>query len=114
MANDKCSPLDLSTRMTLAIEMLHSCPQRKWGQASRLAKAYGISRTWLIERSKQAKEALIDALSPKPPGPKPKPKTNQAGAKRSRRLAIRRRKELEEAKPKKKGRQRRRVETLPA
>lgn len=108
MANDKRPPLDLSTRMTLAIEMLTDYPNRKWGQASQLAKAYGISRTWLYELGKKAKAALTDALEPKPPGPKPKPKKNKAAAKRRRRLGCRRRKDLQEAKREKKHRQRRR------
>jgi len=94
--------------MTLAIEMLVDYPERQWGQASQLAKAYGISRTWLYELGKKAKSALTVALEPKPPGPKPKPKKNSAGAKRRRRLAIRRRKDLEAAKRKKKRGQRRR------
>ncbi len=102
MANDKRPPLDLSTRMTLAIEMLADYPDRKWGQASQLAKAYGISRAWLYELSKKAKAALTDALEPKPPGPLPKPKKNKAAAKRRRRLGIRRRKDLWEAKRTKK------------
>ena len=71
MANDKRPPLDLSTRMTLAIEMLADYPDRKWGQASQLALAYGISRTWLYELSEKAKAALTDALEPTPRVPCP-------------------------------------------
>lgn len=102
MTNYSKPPLDLSTRLTLATQMLADYPQRPWGMASKLAKAYGISRQWLYLLRDQAIEALTQTFSPKPPGPKPKPKVKtdkkkKAKMARSRRLIARRKQDKNDA-----------------
>ena len=70
--NYRCKPLDLPTRMTLAIEMLAEIPQRPWGYVTKLAQTVGVSRTWLYELRNRAKDALMETFCPSPPGPKEK------------------------------------------
>jgi hypothetical protein len=46
MADYRRPELDLSTRTTLALEMLKTIPERRWGRATQLAHTYGVSRNW--------------------------------------------------------------------
>lgn len=64
-------PLDLSTRLTLAVEMLLPVPERPWGHVTYLSSQYGVSRTWLYELRDRASDALLEALGPRQPGPQP-------------------------------------------
>lgn len=71
----RLSSLDLSTRMTLAVEMLLPIPERPWGHVTQLSSEYGVSRTWLYELREKASEALRSALLPGQPGPQPEAET---------------------------------------
>ena len=71
MADYRIPELDLSTRFQLAVEMLLPIPLRKWGRASQLSQTFGISRTLLYKMRDQAKDGLLEALTPRQPGPKP-------------------------------------------
>lgn len=71
MTHYRSQPLDLSTRIILATEMLNPIPQRPWGHVTKLAEIYGVSRTWLYELKHQAQETLVDPFAPRPPGPQP-------------------------------------------
>lgn len=75
MAQYRLPALDLSTRLSLAVEMLTPPPQRPWGRVTHLAQTYGVSRTWLYGLRDQAEAALGQALAPHPPGPQPLEKT---------------------------------------
>jgi len=68
MANYQLTHLNLSTRLELACLMIH--PLRPWGQASELAKTYGVSRKFLYGLQGQARQALQSALLPREPGRK--------------------------------------------
>jgi hypothetical protein len=68
-------PLYLSTRMTLAIEMLLPIPSRPWGHVTHLASQYGVSRQWMYELRNRASLALCEALRPRQPGPQPEAET---------------------------------------
>jgi len=71
MAHYRLSELDLSTRMTLAQEMLQPLPEREWGRVTELAQTYGVSRTFLYQLRDRALNALISVLAPRQPGPQP-------------------------------------------
>lgn len=71
MANYHLSKLDLSTRLTLTLEVLKPIPERPWGRVTELARTHRISRSWLYELRDQALEALKQALIPHKPGPRP-------------------------------------------
>jgi len=57
--------------MNFALEMLQPIPERKWGRVTELARAYNVSRTFFYDLRDQAREALIEGLSPHKPGPCP-------------------------------------------
>jgi len=105
MMNYSKDPLSLSTWLKLATEMLANYPQRPWGKASALAKAYGISRQWLYRLRDQAISALTQPFSPKSPAPKPTASTSQkkkqAKLARNRRLIARRRQDKNDARRRK-------------
>jgi hypothetical protein len=69
MAHYRLSHIDLSTRIALGLRMLDTA--RKWGEASQLAREYGVSRKFLYELAAQAEQALEEALAPKQAGRKP-------------------------------------------
>jgi hypothetical protein len=69
MAHYRLSHIDLSTRMALGVQMLD--PRREWGEASELARQYGVSRRFLYEVAAQTEQAIQNALAPKPAGRKP-------------------------------------------
>jgi transposase-like protein len=71
MGHYRLPELDLSTRMTLAVEMLQPIPEREWGRVTELAGQYGISRELLYQLRDQAREGLRAALTPRQPGPPP-------------------------------------------
>ena len=71
MAHYRLSELDLSTRIMLALEMLRPIPQREWGRATELAQSYDVSRKFLYDLRDRALDALIEGLTPRPPGPQP-------------------------------------------
>ena len=75
MSYYRSQPLDLSTRLSLATEMLLPLPERPWGRVTHLSHQYGVSRTWLYELRHRAFEAISDALHPRPPGPRPQEET---------------------------------------
>jgi len=103
MTNYSKLPLELSTRLKLATQMLVDFPQRPWGQASQLAGEYGVSRQWLYRLRNEAIAALTERFKPKPPGPKPKPKEAKVQKKqkaklaRTRRLVVRRKQDKNDA-----------------
>lgn len=68
MAHYQLDQLDLSTRMELAVRML--APDRRWGEATRLARRYGISRKFLYALRDRTAQALQASLAPQAPGPK--------------------------------------------
>lgn len=70
MSYYRLKDIDLSTRIELGLRMLD--PSRAWGEASGLAEAYGVSRKFLYQQSKQMRNVLALALSPKPAGRKAK------------------------------------------
>jgi len=70
MAHYRLQELDLSTRVSVALEMLQPIPEREWGRVTELAQTYGVSRTFLYNLRERAHETLIDGLLPRKPGPK--------------------------------------------
>ncbi len=68
MADYQLTHLELSTRINLAMKMLN--PEREWGEASALAKEYGVSRKFLYELQDQVWSAIEQTLLPKPAGRK--------------------------------------------
>jgi hypothetical protein len=71
MAHYRLPELDLSTRMTYALEMLQPIPVRKWGHVTELAQTCGVSRTFLYTLRDRALEVLSQGLAPRTPGPHP-------------------------------------------
>lgn len=71
MVEYRIPELDLSTRITLAAEMLMPRPQRPWGRVTELARNHAVSRTSLYGIRDQAFQALTESLAAHPPGPKP-------------------------------------------
>jgi hypothetical protein len=61
--------IDLSTRVDLGLRMLD--PARPWGEASPLAREYGVSRKFLYQLRAQSEQALCEALTPQPAGRQP-------------------------------------------
>ncbi len=72
MTDYRIPELDLSTRISLGLELLRPIPEREWGRATELAEQYNISRTLLYKLRDRAQEALHPAFLPEPPGPAPK------------------------------------------
>jgi hypothetical protein len=75
MANYQLTHLELSTRMNLALKMLD--PEREWGEASALAKEYGVSRKFLYQLQDQVWSAVEQAILPKTAGRKSETATIQ-------------------------------------
>lgn len=71
MGHYRLPELDLSTRMTLAVEMLRPIPDREWGRVTELAAQYDVSREFLYKLGEQARAGLSAVLTPKQPGPQP-------------------------------------------
>ena len=71
MGHYRLPELDLSTRISLAIEMLQPIPDREWGRVTELAGQYGVTRAFLYQLRDQALEALKAVLVPGQPGPQP-------------------------------------------
>lgn len=71
MAHYGLSEPDLSTRITLALEMLQPIPEREWGRVTELAQTYAVSRTFLYNLRDRALDVLVQGLSPRKPGPQP-------------------------------------------
>lgn len=71
MAHYRLAELDLSTRITLAQEMLQPLPEREWGRVTELAQTYGVSRSFLYQLRGRALNALSSGLAPGQPGPQP-------------------------------------------
>jgi hypothetical protein len=71
MAHYRLSELDLSTRVSLALEMLQPRPQREWGRVTELAHTYGVSREFLYQLRDQALTSLTSGLAPGQPGRPP-------------------------------------------
>jgi hypothetical protein len=69
MAHYRLPELDLSTRITLALEMLQPIPERKWGRATELAQIYGVSREFLYQLRDRVLDSLTTVLAPRQPGP---------------------------------------------
>lgn len=66
MANYRIPEIDLSTRLALATRMLD--PHREWGEVTKLARQYNVSRKFLYAQRAKAEQALQAALQPKQPG----------------------------------------------
>jgi len=75
MAHYRLSELDLSTRMTLALEMLPPIPEREWGRVTELAHTYDVSRMFLYGLRDRAFEVLAAGLAPRQPGPQSQAET---------------------------------------
>jgi hypothetical protein len=71
MTHYRLPELDLSTRLSLAVEMLQPIPEREWGRVTELAHSYGVSREFLYQLRDRAREALTTVLAPGQPGPAP-------------------------------------------
>lgn len=71
MAHYRLSELDLSTRVSLAREMLQPIPEREWGRVTELAQDYGVSRAFLYQLRDRALNGLSSGLEPRQPGPRP-------------------------------------------
>lgn len=71
MANYRLTSIDLSTRVSLALEMLTPIGSRPWGYVSRKAEELEVCRTWLYQLRNRALEALITELRPRQRGPAP-------------------------------------------
>ena len=69
MGHYRLADIDLSTRMHLSLRMLD--PARPWGEASTLAREYGVSRKFLYQLRAQSEQVLCAALTPQPAGRKP-------------------------------------------
>lgn len=69
MAHYRLPELDLSTRITYALEMLQPIPARKWGRVTELAQTCGVSRTFLYDLRERALDVLSQGLAPRTPGP---------------------------------------------
>jgi len=63
--------LDLSTRVTVALEMLRPIPERRWGWVTQVTQTYPVSRTLLYNLRDQALQAVSEALTAHQPGPQP-------------------------------------------
>lgn len=74
MAQYRIPELDLSTRITVALEMLRPIPERWWGWVTQMSHTYHISRTSLYEIRDQALQAVSAALSAHQAGPQPQTK----------------------------------------
>jgi hypothetical protein len=70
MAHYRLAELDLSTRITFALEMLQPILQREWGRVTELARTYDVSRMFLYDLRDRALEVLADGLLPRKPGPR--------------------------------------------
>ena len=71
MAHYRLPELDLSTRITFALEMLQPIPPRKWGRVTELAQTWGVSRTFLYDLRDRALDVLTEGLTPRAPGRQP-------------------------------------------
>lgn len=71
MGHYRLPELDLSTRISLAVEMLRPLPEREWGRVTEMAAQYGVSREFLYQLRDRALEALNSVLVPGQPGPQP-------------------------------------------
>jgi hypothetical protein len=71
MAHYRLAELDLSTRITYALEMLQPIPVRRWGRVTKLAQTCGVSRTFLYDLRDRALDVLSAGLSPRPAGRHP-------------------------------------------
>lgn len=69
MAYNRLTHLDLSTRLTLVLEVLHPIPERQWERATELARSFSISRTLLYQLHVRVAAVIVEALSPHQPGP---------------------------------------------
>lgn len=69
MAHYRLKELELSTRVTLALEMLQPVSERGWGRVTALARTYGVSREFLYQLRDRAWDTLTDELAPRQPGP---------------------------------------------
>ena len=66
MAEYRVSEFTLEQRMEAALRM-HD-PGREWGVVSELSRLYGVSRTLLYEIRDRSRDALGEALAPRPAG----------------------------------------------
>lgn len=63
MTEYRIPELDLSTRITVALEMLKPIPERPWGWVAEFARTHDISRTLLYEIRDRARQGLIAGLT---------------------------------------------------
>jgi hypothetical protein len=70
MAHYRLRELDLSTRMTLALEMLQPVSERGWGRVTTLARTHGVSRGFLYQLRDRVLDTLTAELAPQQPGPR--------------------------------------------
>jgi hypothetical protein len=73
MTDYRLPHIDLSTRLDLAWRMLN--PDRPWGEATDLARTYGVSRKFLYGLADTARQALLNTLAPRRPGRQPETDT---------------------------------------
>lgn len=75
MSHYQLAHLELSTRINLALKMLD--PERKWGDASALAKEHGVSRKFLYQLQDRVWSAVEQVILPKSAGRKSEESTVQ-------------------------------------
>lgn len=68
MAKYRVSNLDLSTRIELVAEMLLPANKRDWGQITKRAQEYGLTRERLYQLKRKAKSTLQEILAPQKAG----------------------------------------------
>jgi len=68
MAAYRVPEFTLEQRTDVAVQMLVSLPERRWGLVSELARWYGVSRTILYEIRDRALAGLVEGLHPCDPG----------------------------------------------
>lgn len=63
MTEYRIPELDLSTRITVALEMLKPIPERRWGWVAEFARTHAVSRTLLYEIRDRAGQGIIEGLT---------------------------------------------------
>lgn len=63
MTEYRIPELDLSTRITVALEMLKPIPERRWGWVTEFARTHDVSRTLLYETRDRAWQGMIAGLT---------------------------------------------------
>lgn len=68
MTKYRVSNLDLSTRIELVAEMLLPANKRNWGEITKMAQEYGLTRERLYQLKRKARATLQEILAPQKAG----------------------------------------------